>query len=89
MNKISYTIKNYLSNVEVFKTIEDEDGELIESGRVAAVICTGDNPAWTLGDEEWDEEDAMTSGYELGSYLESLADVNMEKWLEENGHGML
>jgi len=89
--EIEYTIRDYPSNVEVYKTISEND-EIIESGRVAHVTCTGDEPQWTLEDDEvgeWNEEDAMTRGTELGSYLRGLNNEEMEKWLSEYGHGML
>lgn len=87
--KKEYSIRGYLGNIEVFMSEYDEDDCLINSGRVAHVACNGDSPMWKLDDTDLQEEDAMTTGYDLEYYLESLGDTDIDRWIEEYGHGML
>jgi acyl-homoserine lactone acylase PvdQ len=82
-----YSVRDYPSNVEVFVKITDKDGDFVSSGRVASIQCTGDSPQWQKQEDWGDNETAMTRGSELGSFLKSLKNEELQEWFTENSLG--
>ena len=77
-NNREFRVDSYSSNIEIYLISTEEE----EGGRVLHIDCNWDSPCYR--DDNYYEEDEMTSWYELGLYLDSDTIIPFLQW--ENPH---